>query len=54
MCAQGDYETTIGVEFGTRLVTLDEPNAMVKLQIWDTVRGRMPRAHALRVVRGGC
>lgn len=29
-----DHDTTIGVEFGSKIITLD--NKQVKLQIWDT------------------
>ncbi len=29
-----DHEVTIGVEFGTMILKMDE--AMIKLQIWDT------------------
>ena len=31
----GEHELTVGVEFGVRLLTLQ--NTKVKLQIWDTV-----------------
>lgn len=31
-----DHDTTIGVEFGSKIVTVGE--RAVKLQIWDTVR----------------
>ena len=30
------HDLTIGVEFGARLITID--NNQIKLQIWDTVR----------------
>ena len=30
------HDLTIGVEFGARMVTID--NKPIKLQIWDTVR----------------
>ena len=30
------HDLTIGVEFGSRMVTIN--NQQVKLQIWDTVR----------------
>jgi hypothetical protein len=31
------HDLTIGVEFGARMITID--NRQIKLQIWDTVRG---------------
>jgi Ras-related protein Rab-2A len=33
---QPQHDLTIGVEFGSRTITID--NNQVKLQIWDTVR----------------
>lgn len=30
------HDLTIGVEFGARIVTID--NTQIKLQIWDTVK----------------
>jgi hypothetical protein len=33
------HDLTIGVEFGARMITLD--NKQIKLQIWDTVRPHM-------------
>ena len=37
------HDLTIGVEFGARMITID--NKQIKLQIWDTVRtGLSPRA----------
>jgi len=30
------HDLTIGVEFGARMITID--NKPIKLQIWDTVR----------------
>ena len=30
------HDLTIGVEFGARMITID--NKQIKLQIWDTVR----------------
>lgn len=32
------HDLTIGVEFGARMIKIDDKN--VKLQIWDTVRAR--------------
>jgi len=32
---RGDYEATIGVEFGSRI--LDIADSKIKVQIWDTV-----------------
>ena len=34
------HDLTIGVEFGARMITID--NKQVKLQIWDTVTPRPP------------
>lgn len=31
------HDLTIGVEFGARMINID--NKQIKLQIWDTVRG---------------
>lgn len=33
---KSDYNVTIGVEFSSKIVNLDE-NTQVKLQVWDTV-----------------
>jgi Ras-related protein Rab-2A len=33
---QPQHDLTIGVEFGSRTITID--NNQIKLQIWDTVR----------------
>jgi adenylate kinase len=35
------HDLTIGVEFGARMITID--NKPIKLQIWDTVRTLPPR-----------
>ena len=35
---KSDHDLTIGVEFGARTVDLGQK--VVKMQIWDTVRGR--------------
>jgi Ras-related protein Rab-2A len=32
------HDLTIGVEFGARMIKIDDKN--IKLQIWDTVRTR--------------
>jgi len=42
------HDLTIGVEFGARMVKIDDKN--IKLQIWDTVRAR---ARCARVPRCG-
>jgi hypothetical protein len=34
------HDLTIGVEFGARMITID--NKPIKLQIWDTVRRPTP------------
>jgi hypothetical protein len=34
------HDLTIGVEFGARMITID--NKPIKLQIWDTVRSTAP------------
>jgi hypothetical protein len=34
------HDLTIGVEFGARMITID--NKPIKLQIWDTVRRPAP------------
>ena len=36
------HDLTIGVEFGARMITID--NKQIKLQIWDTVRDAGPVA----------
>tara|TARA_B100000787_G_scaffold128726_1_gene97636 strand:+ start:315 stop:467 length:153 start_codon:yes stop_codon:yes gene_type:complete len=36
------HDLTIGVEFGARMITID--NKQIKLQIWDTVRDALPVA----------
>ena len=36
------HDLTIGVEFGARMISID--NKQIKLQIWDTVGGISPRA----------
>jgi len=33
------YNVTVGVEFGSKLISVDEN--MIKLQIWDTVRFKL-------------
>ena len=40
------HDLTIGVEFGARMVTID--NKHIKLQIWDTVRAPAPCVAAAR------
>jgi GTPase SAR1 family protein len=40
------HDLTIGVEFGARMINID--NRQIKLQIWDTVRG----CGCVRGVRG--
>lgn len=35
------HDLTIGVEFGARMINID--GKQIKLQIWDTVRGRPGR-----------
>ena len=35
-----DHDATIGVEFGSRNITIDEKT--IKLQIWDTVTHKLP------------
>ena len=36
------HDLTIGVEFGARMISID--NKQIKLQIWDTVCSAAPRA----------
>ena len=40
------HDLTIGVEFGARMISID--NKQIKLQIWDTVGGISPRAKPLQ------
>ena len=40
------HDLTIGVEFGARMITID--NKQIKLQIWDTVRLRHSQRSRLR------
>lgn len=42
---QAQHDLTIGVEFGSRTISID--NNAVKLQIWDTVR--LPHPQSVRV-----
>jgi hypothetical protein len=46
------HDLTIGVEFGARMVTID--NKPIKLQIWDTVRsfGSGSRLGSCRIFLG--
>ena len=41
------HDLTIGVEFGSRTITIDDNQ--IKLQIWDTVRGSLSVLFALRL-----
>ena len=42
------HDLTIGVEFGARMISID--NKQIKLQIWDTVGGPIRLAHRTQIM----